>query len=308
MTGAKSPQKRQVARPATTRKTESKEASIRTATKATATKRGSGVNLPGYLLAVSLKRYRLQRGQRHEDLAALGYGSRSKWSELENFDHPYKLADVIALCELFQVPLSQTAQMKKWARQARAVNWADGESPLLADDSQWSTYLGSEGLAVGIRIASHVIPGLLQARGYAELAASVPGMSPERLDKVVGLRFDRQDQHIGRAVVEVALGEEALYRFGGIPAIMDEQIRHLLYLVERGADIRILPYDSGGLLTLWGEVTILTFPEDTGLTPVIYEEGHSGGKYSSTPGVVGRTITRTTAMFEQAVPIKEFLE
>lgn len=267
---------------------------------------GSGVGLAGYLLARALVAYRQRAKLTHKDIADFGIASKAKLSAIENGHRPVRINDVIALCHIYKVGTAETDRLMKLCDQAGHETWADAGA-LTVGESEFSSYLGSEGLAADIRIISPGIPGLVQAPGFARVVASTGRKSPDDVARLVALRLGRQEQNIGRAVVRVAFDEGALSRVVGSPDCMTEQKRHLIALSERGAKIRVFTFDAGNYRPSRGEVTVLTFAEEIGLDPVVYEEGHLGGRFSTNRDRVRDVRSEVDSMFSRSIPIEEYL-
>ncbi len=133
-----------------------------------------------------------------------------------------------------------------------------------------------------------VVPGLLQTREYRRALtwATVPDSSPDETERILDVVMRRQTllQRDGFRF-EALLTEAVLgYRVGG-PAVMAEQIRHLIELSEDpDIEIRIVPSGQDVPFGLnAGSFVLFSFPplptSRLQEPPVAYMEGLSGGLY-----------------------------
>ncbi|MDX3295110.1 helix-turn-helix transcriptional regulator [Streptomyces scabiei] len=136
---------------------------------------------------------------------------------------------------------------------------------------------------------SSVVPGLLQTEPYttALFTESMPGKDAEKVALQVGMRSHR------RAVLDSAapplywaiMDEAALRRPVGGPAIMAEQIRHILDIIESNSAVRVqvLPFSRGVHPLLGGSLSLLTLRD--GVT-FAYVESFASGASVDTPADV----------------------
>ncbi|MFE2758824.1 helix-turn-helix domain-containing protein [Streptomyces halstedii] len=141
-------------------------------------------------------------------------------------------------------------------------------------------YVNLEPQASKIRkYAAHSVPGLLQTEAYARelLGVARPSVGDE-LEKLLSARMARQ-RILGSEsppVLWVVLDEAVLLRTVDSPAVMREQLAHLLAAAEARNQItlQVLPFSAGAHPLLDGSATVLSFASrpDTA-----YLEGsHSG--------------------------------
>lgn len=136
---------------------------------------------------------------------------------------------------------------------------------------------------------SSVVPGLLQTEPYtsALFTESMPGKDAEKVALQVAMRSHR------RTVLDSAtpplywaiMDEAALRRPVGGPAIMAEQIRHLLDTIANNSAVRVqvLPFTRGVHPLLGGSLSLLTLRD--GLT-FAYVESFASGTSVDTPADV----------------------
>jgi hypothetical protein len=146
-------------------------------------------------------------------------------------------------------------------------------------------YVALEQAASLIRCyCAQVIPVLLQVPGYARSAiARRHGDVPERdVARDIELRMRRQQVLHGPAPARLwaVIDEAALRRQVAAPAVMREQLRHLIAVSEMpNVTIHVLPFSVGGLpATVGGLLAVLRLP-DRDLSDIGYLEQLAGGSY-----------------------------
>jgi hypothetical protein len=113
-----------------------------------------------------------------------------------------------------------------------------------------------------------VVPGLLQTERYAQALLAAGNLPAGQLDQHVRGRLDRQAVlDVERPPLFIAvldesvLDESVLRREIGSPAMMREQLDHLLAMAERpNVNIHVVPSRAGAYLGLAGPFTIATLP------------------------------------------------
>ncbi|MEV0323328.1 helix-turn-helix transcriptional regulator [Streptomyces sp. NPDC050658] len=146
-----------------------------------------------------------------------------------------------------------------------------------------------EGQATKIRVyAPKLVPGLLQTKAYAceVLSSGHPPKSDEKRDKLLVTRLERARilEEFDTPVVWSMLDEAVLRRPIGGPAVMCEQLRHILRLGEsRRIRVHVLPYEAGAHALLEGVVSLMWFED---LPPIAYVEGLKTGRVWELPSMV----------------------
>ena len=137
-----------------------------------------------------------------------------------------------------------------------------------------------------------VLPGLLQTEGYAR-ALLRTGRStdpPEHIDRRVALRLKRQERLHGDSPLQLTaiVDESVVRRVIGGPAVMDDQLRHLIDTAQLpNVTMQVLPFDAGEHWFLAGSAALLEFRESTH-SDVVYLEGLAGDYYEEQPSEVAR--------------------
>ncbi len=148
--------------------------------------------------------------------------------------------------------------------------------------------LGMEAAAVTIHgYDTMLVTGLFQTPRYAEavIRAGEPNLPESELQSRIDLRLQRQDILTRRPdppAVWCVLDESVLHRRTADPAVLVEQLKHLVTLSKLpNVHIQVLPFDAVGVHTgMDGTFTVLTFgPELVGDPGVAYTESRITGTY-----------------------------
>ncbi|WP_418958954.1 helix-turn-helix domain-containing protein [Streptomyces tritici] len=146
-----------------------------------------------------------------------------------------------------------------------------------------------EGVATVIReYAPKMVPGIVQTEAYARevLSSGSSPKSDEERDKLLVTRLERARilGNFDSPVVWILLDEAVVRRHVGGPAVMCEQLRHILALGEsRRIRVHVLPFSVGYHALLEGEVKLMWFED---MPPIAYVEGLKSGRVWETPSVV----------------------
>jgi transcriptional regulator with XRE-family HTH domain len=151
------------------------------------------------------------------------------------------------------------------------------------------------------------VPGILQTEAYARavLRVSFPPRSAEECDRLVVTRLGRAKilEDAVTPVVSVLLDEGVLRRTVGSPAIMADQITHMVRLVEdERIRIHVLPFGLGAHSLLLGMVTLMWFEDQP---PAAYCEGMLMGKVHDSPGMVHRLLGAYDQALGDALPLRD---
>ncbi|GAB2818088.1 helix-turn-helix domain-containing protein [Streptomyces daliensis] len=267
------------------------------------------------VLGTQLRRLREQRNISREAAGDAIRGSHAKISRLELGRVGCKERDVEDLLTLYGV--TDAAEREEYlsvARQASTPGWWQKYSDVM---SPWfDRLIGLEEAASVIRTYEvQFVPGLLQTPEYAHEVVRLghPRASAREVERRAQLRVERQDMlkqpHAPRlwAVVD----EAALRRPLGGRAVMEGQIRHLLWAAEqRNITVQIAPFRIGGLAAAGGPVTIMRFLEPD-LPDVVYLEQLTSSLYLEKREEVENymaVMDRLCAMAEPPSRTKAFLE
>ncbi|MGW7664995.1 helix-turn-helix domain-containing protein [Streptomyces sp. NPDC054756] len=146
-----------------------------------------------------------------------------------------------------------------------------------------------EGKATEIReYAPKLVPGILQTPAYARevLSSGAAPRSAEERDELLDTRLERARilEQFQSPKVWTLLDEAVLRRPVGGPAVMCEQLRHIVALGEsHRIRVHVLPFSAGYHALLEGFVSLMWFED---LPPIAYVEGLKSGRVWELPTVV----------------------
>lgn len=230
------------------------------------------------LLRSELVRLRKEKDLTQEQVAKALDWSSSKLIRIEGGKNSITKTDLQALLLQYDVTSqSRQERLQELARGAREAAWwntyrGDVATPYL-------NYVGYEAGASFVRVYhGSVLPGLLQTREYAE-ALVTGSVSSVESALAIKLRMQRQEELARRSEPpqqHYIVDEAVIRRHVGVridPAIMPNQLARIADAVEQGAltDFRIIPFDAGAHLGLYGAFTVLEF--EGALPDVLYLEG-----------------------------------
>jgi hypothetical protein len=246
---------------------------------------------------------------------ALGWSVR-KQDLLESGDQIVAERDLPAIFEALGVDDREQASWQRLVEQSKARGWWDDftDAELLPGAKEW---VALEWGARRLRMfTGTTVPGLLQTAAYtrARLAAGLWGMAHEQLERFDTLKASRQavleppdplDYHV--------IVDEGLLHRPPRPAALDEQIRHIITIIDThpNVTVQVVPYDAGLYAGQNGAFTILDFDDD-GLVSVepplsealFLDNFTARANYSRTFETLARDVaadpTTTRAMLEEA--------
>lgn len=195
------------------------------------------------------------------------------------------VSDVTDLLDVYGVTDGAVRQaMTMLARQARERGWWEGELKAELGGS----LVEFETEASQIRMfQALLIPGLLQTAAYAR-AVFKGGMvlDEDVIDRHVQARLARQQvlKRDNPPIVWAVIDEAALVKHVGGPAVMRDQLHHLIEVAAHpNVGIQVLPNAVGAHASMTGPFTILSYatPDDPEL--VYIETGAKGDLYIESP-------------------------
>lgn len=121
-----------------------------------------------------------------------------------------------------------------------------------------------------------VVPGLLQTRDYARAMIANGGDSPERAVDALRVRIERQ-RVLGRAPRTFFVHEQALRLPVGGPALMHEQLLHILLTAATpGVTVRVVPQSAGERSVFGGPFHLIEFDRHD---PLVYLDFKRNGLF-----------------------------
>ncbi|MGO4754503.1 helix-turn-helix domain-containing protein [Streptomyces sp. 2MCAF27] len=258
------------------------------------------------VLGSNLRRLREQRGLFLEHAAAPLSCDPSKISRIESGRSGIRQLDLKALLDLYDV--TDSIEREGWlslARESRRRRWWRTLEDRLPQD-----FLDLIGLEVDVSCCRGFEPGLvhglLQTQAYAEAVIGDGDTGPldEQRQARVEVRMERQ-KAVTRSEnplqVWMILGEAALRQQYGGPAVLREQLDHLIDLAAlSNVTLQVLPFAARAYRGGPYPFAIYRFPEPSTLEAVVLEN-HTVQTYLETPedtGIYGDAFDhlRATAM------------
>ncbi|MFJ7211960.1 Scr1 family TA system antitoxin-like transcriptional regulator [Amycolatopsis sp. NPDC098790] len=198
-------------------------------------------------LGFGLRHAREARGLGVRELARLAQVVAQDVSSWESGLRVPKLEQLGVLFGALRVAPPERARLVELARNAREPNWLERSMPGISP--ALSTYVEYERTATEmVNWEPLLVPGLLQAPGYAEAIMRAHRLPPRMVEREVAIRLRRREvltRH-DPLVLKLFLGEEALRRSIADPAAMAEQLRLLVRAAQpRTSSIRVVPANVG---------------------------------------------------------------
>ncbi|WP_344899928.1 helix-turn-helix transcriptional regulator [Actinomadura meridiana] len=236
--------------------------------------------VPRLLLARGLRTLRESAAVSRLDAAKAIDGSSSKLSRLELGRSRCSTEDVETLLTFYGADDDERTTLLALAEQTRAHPWWYDDRSIVA--SWVRPYLTAEQAAKLVRtFEPQFVPGLLQSEGYAREVIRRDHPESE-VDRRVDFRMRRQRVLRRRPRplnLWVVLDQRALWRPMGGPAVMKEQIRHIMDLCQRpNVTVQIAPSGVCGRVEGDGPLTLVRFPQQ-GLQDMVYLERADGASY-----------------------------
>ena len=249
----------------------------------------SGPAGPRRRLGAELRRLRTGAGLHLDQVAERLHCSTSKISRLETGKGIPKAADVRELISIYGVAADAEREMlMRLVRESRTEGWWESYTEGVAPERFFlgppGRYPALETDAVGLRAFDlSVLHGLLQTEDYtrAVLSGQLPRRSRHEVDQLVELRLRRQEALYRPSPLrlDMVIDESVLARTVGSRAVMAEQMRRLLELMELpSVSIRLFPFAAGFGRAHMGHFVILEIPDDLGST-IVYSEGPAGESF-----------------------------
>ncbi|MGH7869380.1 MAG: helix-turn-helix domain-containing protein [Candidatus Dormibacteraceae bacterium] len=178
------------------------------------------------------------------ELAGKPTGTLSRWETGVRSPSPEDVASLLAVLEIDGAVCDELLAM---ARGTDEPLWLATTLP--EQHQQLAALLSFEREATSIAdVSPLLIPGLCQTASYARSIMSLAGVPDSDVDTRVAIRLGRRDvlQRQEPAQFTALIGETALQPVIGGPAVMLEQLRHLLWLASlSNVELRVIPARTG---------------------------------------------------------------
>ncbi|MFJ8712370.1 helix-turn-helix domain-containing protein [Streptomyces violaceus] len=153
---------------------------------------------------------------------------------------------------------------------------------------------------------THMVLGLLQTQGYA--GAVLGALDQTDLEDRTAVRLARQRvfDKAEPPVFWAVLSEAALYLEIGGPAVMREQLAHLLsFEGNPRINVQVLPFSAGAHAGLQGSFDVYRFTSDP---TIVYTEGYGSGHPTANPGTVKECSLRYDHLRAAALSLNDSAE
>jgi transcriptional regulator with XRE-family HTH domain len=256
-------------------------------------------------LRYELRRLREGTGLTHSEVAHRLEWSSSKLSRIETGQSRVNTGDVADLLGVYGVTDEASREaLIQLAREARRRGWWTRYTDVLGS----GTYIGLEAEASSIRtFESQFVPGLLQTEDYARAVISGGQVrpDPEAVERRVAARMARHELLTRPEAPELwaVLDESVILRPVGGPAVMRDQLRHLIEVSTRPnatVTLQVLPLSAGAHPGMNGPFVILGFqnPKDP---PMVHLETATDGLYLEEPPDIERYTLRFSHLVARAL-------
>jgi transcriptional regulator with XRE-family HTH domain len=208
-------------------------------------------------LGMELQQLRERADKEREEVAEKLGWYPAKVSKVEQGGTTVSAAEVDALLVFLDADDETSTRVRRLGAEAR-------KRGSYGKVSDWArTYVGMEAGASEIMIfAEELIPGLLQTEDYArEIAKASVVTKAADIDHLVKSRVERRNKlHSDNPpLLSVILGEAALRRLVGGPAVMRQQLELLREVADlQHVTLQVLPFSSGAHASVGTSFTVLT--------------------------------------------------
>ncbi|WP_164990966.1 helix-turn-helix transcriptional regulator [Streptomyces sp. GZWMJZ-114] len=244
----------------------------------------SGREASHIMLGEHLRHCREVRGFRQTDVAHAIRASVSKISRLERGESPPKVRDVIDIARFLRLDGTDMAAVERLLDIAQKGSVHQQFSDVTPH--YLKRLISLEASAVEIMSYElQVIPGLLQVPSYAKAIVSLVLTGAFEINRASKARVSRSKIFDNRNLVATFIMDEGvLLRPRGGPAVMREQLLHLLAMSRRNnINIRIVPFDRTELAPPYA-ITQMRFAD--GPSDLVYAEHINGAEYITNPDLV----------------------
>ncbi len=204
------------------------------------------------------------------ELAGMLGWDPAKLSDLLNGKGGVTELEVAHLLGVCRTPVAERDHLLALYREANARGWWQQHGSRLP--IQLRTLIDHENAATEI-IGWHMnlLPGLLQTSDYMRaVILSWPTIPAAEVEGRIKARLARHEVFNGRRQFTFLIHEQALRLPVGGPAVMSEQLHHLLRMSVRPyISLRVVPTSIGAHAGLAGSFTLMRF---TGIQPVVFVE------------------------------------
>ncbi|MFG2211253.1 helix-turn-helix domain-containing protein [Streptomyces sp. NPDC048638] len=255
-------------------------------------------------LAAELRRLRASAGLTREDVTEKKGINTATLYRIEKARTRPQKRTLMALLDLYEATEEQRADLLAIQSGSTDQGWLRPYHSELPEE--YTAYIGFEAEARAVRnYESLFIPGLAQTESYAH--AVIKGVwaaaTQKEVEQRVQARMERQALLTKERPIQLwaIIDEAAIRRTVGGRAVMKEQARHLLQLMEEPhVTFQVIPFDKGAHAGMPGCFVHMDFP-DPADPELVYVDTPAGDLFLETEA----EIRRYKSMFEhlQAVAL-----
>ncbi|MFF2726399.1 helix-turn-helix domain-containing protein [Streptomyces sp. NPDC058008] len=232
-------------------------------------------------LGATMRKLRARTGMTLEDAGRLVGVSKATVSRYETTEGPVKWLVIDALCREYGASDAERAVIVSLAKDAKQQGWWSSFADHIPETMNLMLTLEDEAVRED-HFSCVYVPGLLQTRSYTTALQQANEMrrSAEEIDRLVDIRMRRQEilSRPDAPHLWAILDESVVRRVMGSPAIMREQLGHLLTSsVSGNVTLQILPFSRGAHSAALGSFVILGGPEPS--LDVVYVDLHVGSLF-----------------------------
>jgi transcriptional regulator with XRE-family HTH domain len=243
-------------------------------------------------LTAELRRMRTEAKLTQRQVAESLDWSPSKVIRIEQGAVRIGLTDLRALLALYHVTDPKAVdELGEMARESKKLPFSEYRDVMSAEAVR---YLQYEANALRIRqVALEVVPGLLQTEEYTRAVFNAYEMAPEKADKLVESRKERQGLFERASPPETffIIDESVLRRTVGGPKVMGHQIDHLVAMSRRpDVSISVLEFTAGAHPALAGAFIHLEFPAENDPDVIFVENTLGDTLFRDDPDITTRYL------------------
>ncbi|WP_203186482.1 helix-turn-helix domain-containing protein [Streptomyces pratensis] len=232
-------------------------------------------------LGATMRKLRARAGMTLEEAGHLVGVSKATVSRYETTEGPVKWLVIDALCREYGASEPERLVIVALAKDARQQGWWSSFADHIPETMNLMLTLEDEAVRED-HFSCVYVPGLLQTRSYTTALQQANEMrrSTEEIERLVNIRMRRQEilSRPDAPHLWAILDESVVRRVMGSPAIMHEQLSHLITSSNsESVTLQILPFSRGAHSAALGSFVILGGPEPS--LDVVYVDLHVGSVF-----------------------------
>ncbi|MEW1686734.1 helix-turn-helix domain-containing protein [Streptomyces sp. NPDC091265] len=232
-------------------------------------------------LGATMRKLRTRSEMTLEEAGQLVGVSKATVSRYETTEGPVKWLVIDALCREYGALDAERTAIVALAKDSKQQGWWSSFADHIPETMNLMLTLEDDAVRED-HFSCVYVPGLLQTRSYTTALQQANEMrrSPEEIERLVDIRMRRQEilDRPDAPHLWAILDESVIRRVMGSPAIMREQLQHLLTSSRSGnVTLQVLPFSRGAHCAALGSFVILGGPEPS--LDVVYVDLHVGSVF-----------------------------